>query len=428
MPQRAPSSDADFPGVPARRAALRLLDAVLRQGLPLETALDRAASGLQAADRSLAHAIAATVLRWLVDLDQLIDTRTAKPLPSDAKARMVLRIALAGALGLGTPAHAAIATALPLLAGGPRRLVHGVFGAIMRSGVTLPPCPLLPSAAWARWRHAWGDHAAEAARSSLSALPPMDLSLADPATPSSLVELAGAQQIVPWQVRVPAGTSLVSLPGYAEGKWWVQDISASIAAQACGRGPGVALDLCAAPGGKTMALAAAGWTVTAVDQSEARLDRLRENLTRTKLHADLVAADIRTWAPPALADLVLLDAPCSATGVFRRHPDVLYRTRASAIADLAVQQAAMIRRAANWVRPGGLLVYAVCSLEPEEGEAIASAFLKDTKSFAIEPPQAQQLPDELTVSPQGWLRVAPGALADRGGADGFFIARFRRTI
>ena len=382
---------------------------MLRKGLPLEAALASATRGLaKPEDRALAHAIAAEALRRLPDLDALIDRATRQRLPDDAKARFALRIALVQALRLGTPPHAAISTALPLVAGGPRRLVHGVFGTVLRKGWTLPEVPTLPGAVAARWRKAWGGSVVEAAAELLAAPPPIDLILRDP----NVVPPIEGVSLQPDHLRVPAGTVVANLPGYAEGQFWVQDISASAPARLLGAGEGrTALDLCAAPGGKTMQLAAAGWRVTALDVSESRLARLSENLARTGLEAEVVTADVMTWRPPASVDAILLDAPCSATGIFRRHPDVLHRVRPAAIAGLADTQKAMLRRAADWLKAGGSLVYSVCSLEPEEGEAVAEAFLAARPDFTREEAR----------------RILPGELAEQGGTDSFYLARFRRA-
>jgi 16S rRNA (cytosine967-C5)-methyltransferase len=424
-----PQSNQPEPaGVPARRAALRLLDAVLRQGLPLEAALDRATSGIDRADdRALAHAIAAETLRRLPDLDALIDSATARPLPEDAKARSALRIALVQTLALGTPAHAAISTVLPLVDGGPRKLVHGVFGTLSRQGATLPEIPTLPDPVAIRWHAAWGDDAIEGAEHAIAAPPPLDLVITDPATTDEWAEKLGGVSLMPGHVRL-AGGHVPELPGFEEGVWWVQDIAASLPARLIGRGTGVALDLCAAPGGKTMQLASAGWRVTSVDSAESRLARLHDNLARTKLSADVITADVLKWSPPAPADAVLLDAPCSATGIFRRHPDVLHRIRPSQISEMAALQEKMLARAADWVRPGGLLVYATCSLEPAEGEKQLKRFLGTRGDYAIDPIRREELPDGLTAHAEGYLRTLPGALADQGGCDGFFMARMRRAI
>jgi 16S rRNA (cytosine967-C5)-methyltransferase len=397
---------------------------VLRRGLAIEQALDASTQGLAPSDRGLAHAIAAEVLRRLTDLDDLIDSATRNRLPDDAKARFVLRIALVQALRLGTPPHAAISTALPLVDGGPRKLVHGVFGTLMRQNAVLTDPPALPGDVYARIAGNWGDRVADAACAAIAAPPPLDLTLRGGA-------IAEGESLLPGHVRVAAGTSIPEHEGFAEGEWWVQDIAASLPARLIGTrngsGSGRALDLCAAPGGKTLQLAAAGWDVTAVDASESRLARLHENLERTGLSATVVTADLLKWEPGFEADAVLLDAPCSATGIFRRHPDVLHRVRPRLIAEMAEVQAQLLPRAARWVRPGGLMVYATCSLEPEEGEQQIERFLTEHPDFAIDPVLPDELPEGVTAHSRGWLRTLPGMLAEHGGMDGFFMVRLMRV-
>jgi 16S rRNA (cytosine967-C5)-methyltransferase len=403
---------------------LSLLDAVLRKGLPLEAALDTAARGLAPNDRGLAHAIAAETLRRLGDLDALIDGATRNRLPDDAKARFALRIALVQALALDTPPHAAISTVLPLVDGGPRKLVHGVFGTLMRQGAKLPDLPSLPAAVEARWTRNWGEAVAIEAARLLAAPPPLDLCFAGGTEPPAGME---GLSLMPGHLRLPARAAVAELTGYGEGGWWVQDVAASLPARLLGPGEGrTALDLCAAPGGKTMQLASAGFEVTAVDTSESRLGRLSENLARTNLSAKVIAADILRWSPPDKVDSILLDAPCSATGIYRRHPDVLHRVRPRAVADLAEGQKAMLARAAGWLKPGGTLVYSVCSLEPEEGEAVAEAFLAGRPDFEADHIEAGTLPAAIPVEGNR-IRILPGLFAEAGGADGFFIARFRRV-
>jgi 16S rRNA (cytosine967-C5)-methyltransferase len=402
---------------------LRLLDAVLRKGLPLEAALDVSARDLERADdRGFAHAIASEALRRLVDLDALIDSATKRPLPDDAKARFALRIALVQALAMGTPPHAAISTVLPLVDGGPRKLVHGVFGTLMRNGASLPDIPALPPQVEERWETAWGSAVARAAGRAIAVPPPIDLIFASDEPPQELDGIS----LMPRHLRLQRGTAVAGLAGYGSGSWWVQDISASIPARLLGDGKGrYALDLCAAPGGKTMQLAAAGFQVTAVDASESRLARLRENLERTQLSARIEASDVMAWQPQALADAILLDAPCSATGIFRRHPDVLHRVRPRVIAELGQGQQAMLARAADWLKPGGSLVYSVCSLEPEEGEAVLQAFLAARSDYRLAPIEPEETSTAMRPN-NGILRILPGTFEEAGGADGFFIARLTR--
>lgn len=405
-----------------------MLDAVMRRGESLDVAQHAACQGIDdRSDRALAMAIAGEVLRHLPGLDLMIDSMTRLPLAEDAKARMVLRIMLAQTLALETPPHATIATALPLLQGGPRKLAHGVFGSLMRAGVTLPS-PELPPATANRWMALWGEAMVEAAGAALGSPPPLDLTLADVAGTDALAQELGGISLIPGQVRLPRGGAVELIPGFDQGGWWVQDISASLPARLLGasRG-GYVLDLCAAPGGKTMQLAAAGWRVTALDNSEKRLRRLRQNLKRTGLEAETVTADLLEWRPDAQADAVLLDAPCSATGIFRRHPDVLYRIAPRHIEERAAQQAVLLERAANWVKPGGMLVYAVCSLEREEGEDVVAQFLADDSRFTLDPVRADELPSGIEPDALGQVRTLPGMLADAGGLDGFFIARLRHN-
>lgn len=407
----------DTPGLPARRAALRLLDAVLHRGETLDQATHNAVQGLVSGpDRALARALAAEALRWLTDFDRLIDSATRQRLPDDAKVRSVLRLMLAGWLRLETPPHAVIATALPLLAGGPRRLAHGVFSTLVKQQARLPQAPSLPEPVAARWG-ARGPAIAAA----LALPPPLDLILREPAETAAWTERLGGLSLMPGHVRVPRGEAVEALPGFAEGAWWVQDLAASLPARLLGPGEGRSvLDLCAAPGGKTLQLAAAGWRVTALDASAKRLERLQANLARTGLAAEAIAADALDWEPAAAFDAVLLDAPCTATGTCRRHPDVLHRIGAGQIADMAALQSRLLDRAAGWVAPGGRLIYATCSLEPEEGERQA-----ERMALPIDPVRADELPEGLAATAGGWLRTDPAMLAEAGGLDGFFIARWQ---
>lgn len=408
-------------GLATRKVALRLLDAVLRRGEPLDQAAPPQLRALERGDdRALAIAIAGEVLRRLPDLDALIDSATRQPLPDDAKARAVLRLMLAQALRLDLPAHAVIATGLPLLSGGPRRLAHGVFSALLKRGPVLLASPSLPPAVNARWSLAWPGRV-EPVAAGIAEPPPVDLTLRDPAETAEWAERIGGRSLIPGHIRIARAGAVEALPGFGEGAWWVQDLAASLPARLLGAGAGRrALDLCAAPGGKTLQLAAAGWQVTALDKSARRLERLRENLARTGLDAEIVAADALRWTPAASFDAILIDAPCSATGTCRRHPDVLHRL--PRLDELAALQEAMLERAVGWLAPGGRLVYAVCSLEREEGEDRAAAFTLLTP----EPIASSELPEALPPTPEGWLRSDPGMLADVGGLDGFFAARWRR--
>jgi 16S rRNA (cytosine967-C5)-methyltransferase len=403
-----------------------MLDAALRTGQPLDQAAGAMAKGLTAPDRALAIAIAQEVLRWLPDLDLLIDSQTRLPLAEDAKARMVLRMALAQMLRLGTPPHAAIATALPLLDKGPRRLAHGVLGSLWRLQPKLPEAPSLTHPVADRWTAAWGEDVVKAARVALADPPLLDLTLANPTTTAHWAGKLGGVSLAQGHIRLQRGVAVEGLPGFAEGTWWVQDLAASLPARLLGQGAGrTVLDLCAAPGGKTMQLAAQGWAVTALDKSAKRLERLKANLERTGLAAGLVPADALKWAPEGQFDAVLLDAPCTATGTFRRHPDVLHRIGPQQISELTRLQAAMLDRAADWVKPGGVLVYATCSLERQEGEAQVEAFLARHGDYATAAVDPAFLPQGIAAT-DGVVRTLPTMLADQGGLDGFFIACLQR--
>ncbi|MFK4005002.1 RsmB/NOP family class I SAM-dependent RNA methyltransferase [Qipengyuania sp. NPDC077563] len=406
-------------GIHARRAALRLLDAVLRRGDTMDLAFAAATKDVRKfEDRALARAIASEVLRWLVDLDAQIDSATKTVLPSDAKARMVLRMMLAQWLRLDTPPHAIIATCLPLLAGGPRRLAHGVFSTLTKQEAALPAAPTLPETVAERW----GERA-PAIAGGLAVPPPLDLTLKDPEQTEIWKAKLAADSLMPGHLRLARGENVEKLPGFSDGAWWVQDLAASLPAHLLGAGEGRhVLDLCAAPGGKTLQLAAQGWKVTALDVSKRRLALLKENLGRTGLKASVVRADALEWEPKHQFDAILLDAPCTATGTARRHPDVLHRIGQRQIEEMAQLQSALISRAAEWLKPGGTLVYATCSLEREEGEDQALP-----GSLRLLPIDAGNLPADLAPSEDGTLRTDPGMLAETGGLDGFFISTSQKA-
>ena len=411
------ADDRNLEGVPAREAALKMLDAILRRGQTMDNAAQHAVN-LPPADAALASAIVGETLRRLPDLDLMIDSTTRLALADDAKARMVLRLALAQKIGLGTPDHAIVATALPLVDGGPRKLVHGVLGTLLRQGIAANPLPMLPSPVFERWSRAWGPQVVAAARRGIVSRPALDLSFARDG------DYPIGTALAPRHRRLDDSSSVTRLPGFDEGGWWIQDLAASLPARMVPASAQRVLDACAAPGGKTMQLAAAGHDVTALDRSESRLARLAENLARTGLKATTVVADAREWTPDAPFDAVLLDAPCSATGTFRRHPEVLYRARPEIIVQMAAFQAELLLHAANWVRPGGSLIYAVCSLEPEEGEQQIDAFLRERTDYRLQP--AVQIVDGVAPDKAGRLRILPGMIEDKGGLDGFFAAHLVR--
>ncbi|WP_300973242.1 RsmB/NOP family class I SAM-dependent RNA methyltransferase [Sphingomonas sp. LHG3406-1] len=403
---RGPESREPQAGLEPRRAALRILDRVVRSGQTMESAA-QGGSKLEPGDQALALAIAGETLRRLPLLDRLIDGATRQILPDDAKARMVLRLALAQRIALNVPDHALVATALPLVDGGPRRLVHGVLGTLLRGALPGADEGALPDAVAARWSAAWGDEAVEAATRAIIRRPPLDLSFRSHDEALAFAEAEGGTSLAERHVRLSDSRPVTGLPGFAEGRWWVQDLSSTLPARMIPAEARNVLDACAAPGGKTLQLAAVGHSVAALDRSESRLARLRANLTRTGLAAEIVTEDVLAYLPAEPFDAVLLDAPCSATGTFRRHPEVLLRASDRIIAESAELQSRLLAAAARWVKPGGSLIYAVCSLEPQEGEERIAAFLAARTGFTL----AEQ------------RRVLPGELEEQGGMDGFFTAR-----
>ena len=423
------------PGVEARIAAGVLLNAALEKRGGLDEALRfREVAALSPADRAFARALAMAALRRLGELDQILDRRlkTAPPAP----VRTLLRIGLAQMLYLDTPDFAAVSTAVKLAERDAKTrpykaLVNAVLRGVGRDGPGAASAERnLPDWIAARWKAAYGEKALAGLAEATRVEPATDLS----AKPG--VDLAALAASVEGRV-LPGGTvrsglkgDIATWPGFEAGDWWVQDAAAAIPARALAVKAGeTALDLCAAPGGKTLQLAAAGATVTALDRSAPRLKRLSENFARAGLEAEVVAVPAEDWEDDRVFDAVLLDAPCTATGTYRRNPEVLRATRPADVAKLADVQHRLLDVAAARVGPGGRLVYCVCSLEREEGETQAIAFLRRTPGFRTLPldPAAAGAPGE-SSTPEGWLRLLPSMWADQGGLDGFFIAAFERAL
>jgi len=406
---------------PTREIAFDLLTAVFDRRRPLEEALD-AAPPAEPRDRAAAHRLAAAVLRRLGSLDAVLEPFLTRAPPDGVK--HVLRLGAAGLLLLATPPHAAVATAVALAR--TRRLAPfaGLVNAVLRRVSDAGPAaldgldgPRLDTPPWL-WA-SWGADARAIAEAHEHEAP-LDLSLRPGA------ELPPGATLLPTgSVRLPAGTRVQDLPGFDAGAFWVQDAAAALPADLLHAKPGEHVaDLCAAPGGKTAQLAATGARVTAVDRDTYRLRRLHENLARLQLEVQVVQADAATWTPPALFDAVLLDAPCSATGTIRRHPDVARLKRPRDLAELTAGQDRLLAAATAMLRPGGRLIYAVCSLQPEEG-AGRVAGLPGLRPDPFTAAELDGIPPALT--PQGTLRTHPGLWTDRGGMDGFFAARFVRV-
>ncbi|WP_298123220.1 RsmB/NOP family class I SAM-dependent RNA methyltransferase [Brevundimonas sp.] len=421
------------PGVEARRLAGALLEGALsgRDGLAAVQA-GKGFSALPSPDRAFARACAMGALRRLGEIDLALDSRLKTAPPQQV--RTLLRIALAQRWVLDVPAFAAVSSAVKLAEREAKtRPYKALVNAVLR-GLERDPAPPAPPQAnlpdWiaARWTQSWGPETAAAIAAAVRQEPPTDLSLKPGQDAEALARALEGEVLPGGSVRTRLRGDLTGWPGYADGGWWVQDAAAAVPVRALDPRPGEAvLDLCAAPGGKTLQLAAAGAAVVALDRNAARLRRLQENLTRTGLTAEVVAADAERWDDPRTFDAVLLDAPCTATGTLRRHPEVLHAVRPGDVADLADVQHRLLDAAADRVRPGGRLVYAVCSLEREEGEGQIPAFLRRRPDFRLAAidPAAVGAP-ETAAGPQG-LRLHPGQWPDRGGLDGFFLARLDRT-
>ena len=409
---------------PTRNAAFDLVSEVLDRRRPLEGALD-ALPPIDARDRAAGHRLAAAVLRRLGSLDAALEPFLKKQPPEPV--RHVLRIGAAGLLLLETPPHAAVATAValarsrglapfcPLVNAVLRRLA--TTGAAALEGLDAPRLDT-PSWLWA----SWGAEARAIAEAHQHEAP-LDLTLRPGAAAPP-----GGEELPTGSWRYPPGTRVTELAGFAQGDFWVQDAAAALPARLLAAQPGETVaDLCAAPGGKTAQLAAAGARVTAVERDATRLARLEENLARLHLTAQTLHADAATWQPPAAFDAVLLDAPCSATGTIRRHPDVLHLKRAREISFLAAQQDRLLDAACAMLRPGGRLIFSVCSLQPEEGpQRIAAALARlPLRAQMFVPSEFATLPEAITAD--GWIRTTPALWRERGGMDGFFIARAART-
>ena len=433
-----------MPGVEARRAVLEILDRV-NEGATLDDAIARTRpfEHLEGPDRGFARLLATVTLRRRGAIDHLLGTWLDRPLPKkSARVMDILRIAAAQLLILETPAHAAVATSVELAnergeTAGYASLINAISRKISAAGVEafqkIPARTDTPSWMWRAWERSYGPHGAKAIAEAHRGTPPLDLTF----KPSENLEdwaarLTEAGQetalLSPATLRLAKVSDVKALPGFEDGAWWVQDLAASLPVRLLGDVAGKSVfDLCAAPGGKTLQLASAGAKVTAVDKSSARMERVSENLLRTKLTATIVEDDALRFKPQEKADMILLDAPCTATGTIRRHPDIPWSKGETALAALADLQGKMIDHALrNLLKSGGLLVYCVCSLQREEGEAQAKAALARHENLERITITADEIGGyEKAVTRDGDLRTLPSMLGEKGGMDGFFAARFR---
>jgi 16S rRNA (cytosine967-C5)-methyltransferase len=442
-PKPRPGSMHDVPGLAARRIAAEIVDGVLRHQRPLDELLDSgdenaALAALPERDRALTRALVATVLRRLGTLRHLLGLMLDRgPPPQAPRVETALLLGAAQILFLDVPDHAAVDLAVRLAqadreASHYAGLVNAVLRRVTREGaerIAALDAPVLDTPPWlmARWIKTYGEATAHDIAAANGREPALDLTVKSNA-PSWAAQLGG--RVLPTgTVRTIAHGMVTSLPGFAAGAWWVQDAAAALPARLFGDIAGLSVaDLCAAPGGKTAQLVAAGATVTAVDRSPARLKRLRDNLTRLSLEAELVRADAAQWTAEQQFDAVLLDAPCSSTGTIRRHPDVPWLKRPADIAALAALQRRLIERAVALTKSGGTIVYCTCSLEPEEGVAIVADLLARDKAVQRMPISAAEVSGEAQfISAEGDLRTLSCHLPDAdsrfSGVDGFYAAR-----
>jgi 16S rRNA (cytosine967-C5)-methyltransferase len=435
---------AETPGLASRHAAADILDGVLRRGRSLDELMEGAHAGLGALperDRALARRLIATVLRRLGTLRHLLGQRLERGAPADApRVETALLLGAAQILWLDVPDHAAVDLSVRLVQGDRRAaryagLVNAVLRRVAQNGAqqlhNLDTVALdTPDWLMQRWQRHYGRELAHAVAAANGQEPALDLTVK--ADPARWADALGGRMLPTETVRTVAHGSVSRLPGYEDGAWWVQDAAATLPARLLGdvRGKSVA-DLCAAPGGKTAQLAVAGAHVTALDRSEPRMARLRQNLARLKLAAEPIVADVTEWQGGPF-DAVLLDAPCSSTGTIRRHPDIPWLKRESDIAKLADVQRRLLARAVELTRPGGMLVYSTCSLEPEEGSEVVADLLAHDSRMLREPIIAADV-HGLTefIDSAGDLRTLPCQLPDSNaqmaGLDGFYAARLRRS-
>lgn len=411
-------------GLGAREAAVALLTTVIGDGVMIAEALAApdALKGLAAPDKARAQRLALQVIRQLEPIDRLLQPHLRKEPP--LAVMNILRLAVLE-LSAGAAAHGVVNAAVEIARRGKRSApMAGLINAVLRkvpSDTPLPgPVQKLPR--WMRQPmvHAYGRNAVEAIEAVHAMTPPLDITPKGTALPEGQLLPTGS-------IRLTEAGQVSALPGYDQGDWWVQDAAAALAAPLLDAQKGErVLDICAAPGGKTLQLAATGATVVALDISGPRMARLEQNLTRCGLQAQTVIADALVWQPEGLFDAILLDAPCSATGTVRRHPELPYIKDETVLAALTSLQTELLDRALTWLKPGGRLVYCTCSLLPVEGEEQLATALLRHPNLRVEPPQVNGV-DPSWITPEGALRLRPDYWAEQGGMDGFFMVRLRRS-
>ncbi len=438
----ASQAQAEAPGLPARTIAVEIVEGVVHKRRPLDEQLERAPlDTLEERDRALVRRLAATAIRRLGVLRHLLAAMLERGLPKGApRAESALLVGATQILFLDVPDHAAVDLSVRLVQSDRKAaryagMVNAVLRRLAREGrkrLATLDAVMLDTPPWLMRR--WAAHYGEANARAIAAMhaiePALDLTVKS--DPQGWAARLGGRVLPTGTVRLAAHGPVPQLDGFAEGAWWVQDAAAALPVRLLGDVRGLAVaDLCAAPGGKTAQLAQAGASVTAVDRSEPRLKRLRDNLDRLNLGAQIVAADAVSFEGGPF-DAILIDAPCSSTGTVRRHPDIPWLKSEADIASLSALQARLLDRAATLLRPGGRLVYCTCSLEPEEGEHAIAALLARHPGLARSPIAAGEVGglDE-ALTPEGDLRTLPCHWPDpdprMAGLDGFFAARLVRT-
>lgn len=382
--------------------------------------------GMDPGDRARVGRLSTGALRWAGRSDRLLGPHLRMK-PEDPVLN-ALRLAVFEIYSEGAPEHAVVDAAVAMTTKSKAGLVNGVMRNLLRREPNWVAAPLPGVPKWLRKRliAAWGKEALATMEQVFATDPPLDLSLKKPAETEHWAKVLGAEIRPDGGLRLKGAKQVSALQGFAEGAWWVQDAGATVAARVLEPEEGAhVLDLCAAPGGKTMQLAAAGADVTALDISKDRMTRVSENLTRTGLTANCITADALKWEPNMSFDAVLLDAPCSATGTLRRHPDLAFARDGSGVDALTTLQAALLDRSVTWLKPGGRMVYCTCSLFPEEGETQAVAALNRHTNLALVQPKGSWI-DPKWITETGMLRLRPDHWAGIGGIDGFFIACFEK--
>lgn len=404
-----------------RLAAVEILARILDKQRPLDEVLEANANlaTCEGRDRGFVRLLVSTTLRRLGQIDQLIDQCLSSPLQNRARmTRYILRIGICQLIYLKTPPHAAVDTSVRLAQqmgqGAYKKLINAILRRVDREGEQMmseqDPARLnTPDWLWESWQAHYGDDVCRQIATAHMIEAPLDISCKS--NPEHWVEQLGGELLVNGSIRLTEGGNVTELPGFEQGAWWVQDAAATRPVKMLGDVTGKqVIDLCAAPGGKTAQLAAAGARVTAVDRSANRLIRLEQNLTRLNLSADVITDDAVNWRPKELADMVLLDAPCSATGTIRRHPDLPYLKAQKDVTRLANLQGDLLKASIEMVKPGGLILFCTCSLQPEEGE-------NHFKNISGTLPSLELIKTEQSL---------PHQMQDIGGNDGFHMTLLKK--